>query len=568
MHKRHGTIYIMESSIFLQLAAVLAVAAGVSIVMRLLRQPLIIGYILSGIVCGPAALDLIQNREAFDSFSQIGIALLLFIVGLGLNVGVIKNTGKPVFLVFLLNTLLVGGLTYGVGNLLDLPRSESVVLAVAMLFSSTIVVVKNLVDKREQHRLYGQVAIGILLVEDLAATIALVFLATAKDGGGADQLYGLVGKGLLLGGTLTFIGWFVMDKLAKFFAANQEFLFTFALAWAFSVAAVFDVSGFSLEVGALFAGVSLASLPYAQEISTRLKPLRDFFLVLFFISLGSTMTPSGMTDALVPALLLSAVALFVKPFSVSMGMGLLGFTKQTGFKTAAHLSQVSEFSIIVLTLAVSEQMASARMLNALTLTALITIAASSYLMKYNDQLYRIFAKWLSLFERKNAYADHGKAPDYKLFLFGYRKGGHEFVNTFRDMKKKYIVVDYNPDVIETLERQHIHHVYGDATDYELLEEIGLAKAEMVVSILPGHTTNRELLKYYLSKNENGIFICHATSYDRAAELYEHGASYVMLPHYIGSEKMSAFIRAHGNDKAAFDTYRKKHIITLGKAAIT
>lgn len=557
----------MESTIFLQLAAVLAVAAGVSTVMRLLRQPLIIGYILSGIICGPALLDLIHNHEAFASFSQIGIALLLFIVGLGLNVGVIKNTGKPVFLIFLLNTLLVGGVTYGLGTLLDLPRTESVVLAMAMLFSSTIVVVKNLVDRREQHRLYGQIAIGVLLVEDIAATIALVFLATAKEGGGSDQLYGLIGKGLLLGGALTFIGWFAMDKLAKFFAANQEFLFTFALAWAFSVAAVFDVSGFSLEVGALFAGVSLASLPYAQEISTRLKPLRDFFLVLFFVSLGSTITPGGISDAILPALLLSAVALFVKPFSVSTGMGLLGFTKQTGFKTAAHLSQVSEFSIIVIALAVAEGMASERMLNALTLTALITIAVSSYLMKYNESLYRVFAKWLTPFERQNAYADHGKAPDYKLFLFGYRKGGHEFVNTFRDMKKKYIVVDYNPDVIETLERQHIHHAYGDATDYELLEELGLGKAEMVVSILPGQTTNRELLKYYLSQNEKGIFICHATSYDNAAELYELGASYIMLPHFIGSEKMSAFIRQHGNDKEAFDTYRKKHIITLGQAAI-
>ncbi len=558
----------MESTIFLQLAAVLAVAAGVSIVMRLLHQPLIIGYILSGIVCGPALLDLIHNHEAFDSFSQIGIALLLFIVGLGLNVGVIRNTGKPVFLIFLLNTLLVGGVTYGVGNLLNLPQTETVVLAVSMLFSSTIVVVKNLVDRREQHRLYGQVAIGVLLVEDLAATIALVFLATANEGGGSDQLYGLLGKGLLLGGALTLFGWLVMEKLAKFFAANQEFLFTFALAWAFSVAAVFDLSGFSLEVGALFAGVSLASLPYAQEISTRLKPLRDFFLVLFFVSLGSTITPEGMSGAILPALALSAIALFVKPFSVSLGMGLLGFTKQTGFKTAAHLSQVSEFSIIVITLALAEGIASERILNALTLTALITIAVSSYLMKYNEELYRVFAKWLTPFERTNAYIDHGKAPDFKLFLFGYRKGGHEFVNTFRDMKKKYIVVDYNPDVIETLERQHIHHAYGDATDYELLEELGLAKAEMVVSILPGQTTNRELLKYYLGKNSNGIFICHATSYDNAAELYELGASYVMLPHFIGSEKMSAFIRQHGNDKDAFDTYRKKHIITLGQAAIT
>lgn len=557
----------METSIFLQLAAVLAVAAGVSIIMRLFRQPLIIGYILSGIICGPAFLNLIHDHNAFESFSQIGITLLLFIVGLGLNVGVIRRTGKPVFLVFLLDVLLVGGVAYGAGRLLGFASTENLLLAVGMLFSSTIIVVKNLVDEREQHRLYGEIAIGILLLEDLAATIALLFLATANTGGGTDQLYALAGKGLLLASGMIFVGWFVMSRLVKFFATNQEFLFTFALAWAFSVAALFDVAGFSIEVGALFAGVALASLPYAQEISTRLKPLRDFFLLLFFISLGGTMTLGGIKDALVPALILSSIAVLVKPLSVSTGLGLLRYTKQTGFKTAAHLSQISEFSIIMMALAVSEGFATTRLMNVLTLTAFITIAVSSYLMKYDDELFRTFARWLSVFERQSVKLDGGKAPEYKLVLFGYHKGGHEFINTFRDMHKKYVVVDYDPEVIETLERQHITHIYGDATDYELLEEIGIGKAEMVVSILPGHTTNRELLKYYLGQNPEGIFICHATDYDNAADLYENGASYVMLPHFIGSEKMSAFIRQHGNDKTAFDKYRKHHIITLGKMSI-
>ncbi len=557
----------MESTIFLQLAAVLAVAAGVSIAMRLMRQPLIIGYILSGIICGPAFLNLIHNHAAFDSFSQIGITLLLFIVGLGLNVGVIRRTGKPVFLVFLLNVLLVGGITYGAGNVLGLSSTETVLLAVAMLFSSTIVVIKSLVDEREQHRLYGQITVGILLLEDLTATLALVFLATAKNGGGSEQLYALIGKGLLLAAVMTFMGWFVMSRLVKFFATNQEFLFTFALAWAFSVAAVFEVAGFSIEVGALFAGVTLASLPYAQEISTRLRPLRDFFLLLFFIGLGGTMTLSGIKGALLPALLLSAIAIFIKPLSVSTGLGLLHYTKQTGFKVASHLSQISEFSIIMMAVAVAEGFATNRLMNILTLTAFITIAISSYLMKYDDDLFRVLARWLSIFERKSVKLDGGKSPDYKLILFGYHKGGHEFVNTFRDMRKSYVVIDYDPEVIETLERQHIHHAYGDATDYELLEELGISKAEMVVSVLPGHTTNTQLLKYYLSKNPEGIFICHATDYDNAAALYQNGASYVMLPHFIGSEKMSAFIRKNGSDKAAFDNYRKHHIITLGKMTL-
>lgn len=557
----------MESTIFLQIATVLAVAAGVSIAMRILRQPLIIGYILSGIICGPAFLNLIHDHTAFESFSQIGIALLLFIVGLGLNVGVIRNTGRPVLLVFLLNVILVGAISFGAGKLFGFTQIEALLLAIGVLFSSTIVVVKNLVDKREQHRLYGQITVGILLLEDIAATIVLVLLAAAHNGGGSQEVFALVGKGLLLVVGMITVGWFIMPKLARFFAASQEFLFTFALAWAFSVAALFDVAGFSIEVGALFAGVTLASLPYAQEIGTRLKPLRDFFLLLFFIGLGGTMTVTNIHDALLPALIISAIAITIKPLSVSTGLGLLGYTKQTGFKVGAHLSQISEFSIIMAALAASENLVSSNLVNILTLTAFITIAVSSYLMKYDDELFRVFAKWLSVFERKQIKPDGGKAPSYKLVLFGYHRGGHEFVNTFRDMRKSYIVVDYDPEVIDTLERQHIHHVYGDATDYELLEEIGINKAEMVVSILPGHTTNRELLKYYLSKNPDGIFICHANDYDTAADLYEHGASYVMLPHFIGSEKMSAFIRKNGSDKAAFDTYRKNHIITLGKAAI-
>ncbi len=557
----------MESTIFLQLATVLAIAAGVSTIMRIFRQPLIIGYILSGIITGPALLDIIHNHAAFESFSQIGITLLLFIVGLGLNVSVIRSTGKPVLLVFLINLILVGGVSFGVSEWLGFTQTEAVLVAMALIFSSTIVVIKNLVDKREQHRLFGQITVGILLVEDLAATIVLLVLATLNTGSSSEQLFALAGKGLLLAGGMVFMGWIVMSRLVRFFAVNQEFLFTFAIAWAFSVAALFEVAGFSIEVGALFAGVSLASLPYAQEISTRLKPLRDFFLLLFFIGLGGTMTLGGLQEALVPAIIFSAIAVILKPLSISVGLGVLGYTKQTGFKAASHLSQISEFSIIMLALAVSQGLSSTLVMNVVTLTAFITIALSSYFMKYDDELFRMFSRTLSIFERKSVRLDSGKSPDYKMVLFGYHKGGHEFINTFRDMHKSYVVIDYDPEVIETLERQHIHHIYGDATDYEMLEELGVGKAEMIVSILPGRTTNRELLKYYLSKNPDGIFICHAADYDTAAELYENGASYVMLPHFIGSEKMSAFIRKNGNSKSAFDAYRKNHIVALGKMSL-
>ena len=558
----------MESSIFLQLSAVLAVAAGVSIVMRLLRQPLVVGYILTGVLVGPAALNLIHNHEAFDSFSEIGIMLLLFIVGLGLNIGVIKATGKPVALVFLLNALVMVLFGFCAAELMHLTTAEAIIAGLGLFFSSTIVIVKSLVDKRAQHRLYGQIAIGVILLDDVLATFALLFVATAKTGGTSLGEVGiLLAKGGGLALLLIAVGGYIMPHVARFFARSQEMLFGFALAWAFGVASLFHLAGFSAEVGALLAGVSLASLAYASEISTRLKPLRDFFLLLFFVTLGEKLNLSNIQNALVPALVFSAIAITIKPLSTQIGMGILRYTKQTGFKAAIHLSNISEFSVILAVLAHKNGIVSSELIDIMTLTALITIAVSTYLMHYDDALYKRFQHFLGIFERRDIRPDAAKAPAYKLFLFGYHKGGHEFINTFRDMRKKYIVVDYDPEVIETLERQHISHVYGDATDYELLEELGVGKAEMVVSILPGHTTNRELLKYYLKHNPDGIFICHATGYDNAAELYEHGASYVILPHFIGSEKMNAFIRAHGNDKVAFETYRKRHIITLGKAAI-
>lgn len=557
----------MEHAIFLQLGTVLAVAAGVSMIMKALRQPLIIGYILSGILCGPTFFGFIHDHAAFESFSQIGIALLLFIVGLGLNIGVIRSTGKPVFLVFFIKLLLVGGAGLGIGKMLGYNTNESLIISMGLVFSSTIVVIKGLTDKREQNRLYGQITIGVLLLEDLLATIVLLLVSTSGGHLSTQDIANLVGRGALLTAGLILVGGIILPKLVRFFASSQEFLFTFALAWAFSVASVFYFAGFSIEVGALFAGVAMASLPYAQEVSNRLKPLRDFFLVLFFISLGEGLNLGNLHNALIPAAIFSIIAIFIKPLAISLSLGFLGYTKQTGFKTAAHLSQISEFSVILAVLAQSAGLIDGDLTAALTLTALVTIAISSYLMKYDDELYRLFEKPLSLFERKNASIQDKARNGYKLVLFGYHKGGHEFVRAFREMRKSYVVIDYDPDVIEILERQHVNHVYGDATDFELLDEISIRKSELVVSGITDYTTNSLVLSYVLGANPETIFICHAVDYDSAAKLYDAGAAYVMLPHFIGSERMSNFIRRNGSNKDAFERYRKKHLLKLGKTAI-
>jgi Kef-type K+ transport system membrane component KefB/voltage-gated potassium channel Kch len=556
----------MDASIFYQLSLVLALAAAISLLARLFKQPPIIGYIVSGFLVGPALLNVIHAEAAFESFSQIGIALLLFMVGLGLNVAVIRSTGKPVLLTFLFITVVLGGSGYGLSWLLGFTHVESLLMATALLFSSTIIVVKALSDKRGQSRLYGQLAIGILLLEDIVATVALLFVSAGSGGSGTSELGLLGAKGLGLAFGLIFVGAVVMPRLSHFFAASQELLFLFALAWTFGVASAFSAVGFSLEVGALFAGVALAHLPYAQEMGTRLKPLRDFFIILFFIGLGINLGFEQIGSAIVPALLFSTAVMILKPLLTMGSLGMLGYTKQTGFKSAIHLSQISEFSIVLIVVSVASGLASNDLIATITLTALITIAMSTYLMQYDNKLYRLLERKLSIFERKETKRELKELKHYPLVLLGYHKGGYEFVRTFREMKKGYVVIDFDPDIIEELERQNIHHLYGDVTDLELLDEMGVHRSELIVSTIGDSSTNRLVLGHLMRRNKDALFICHASSYDEAEKLYEKGAAYVILPHFIGSEQISSFIRRHGSSKKAFEKYRQHHLLSIGRIA--
>lgn len=559
----------MEQSIFTQLTLVLITAAVISLIMRLLKQPLIMGYILTGVIVGPSLLDIIHAKEAFEGFSEIGIMLLLFIIGMGLNPVVIKSLGRPVLVTAASILLLVGTTGFGIGSLLGFSISEAAILGLALFFSSTIIILKVISDKRELSRLYAQIAVGVIVVDDVIATLALLAVATiASSGGlGISDVALLAGKGIAVALGLYIVSAKILPPLSKFLARSQELLFLFAIAWGFGVAILFDIVGFSHEVGALFGGVSLAALPYATEMASKLKPLRDFFIVLFFVALGETFTFGNIASSLIPALILSAVVIIGKPLFVMSSLGALGYTRLTSFKAGIHLSQISEFSIILVVFASSIGFIDAQATAIITLVALITIGVSTYLMKYDDKLYRILEHQLRIFERKNIKERKQKHALYPIILFGYHKGGHEFLEVFRGMKKRYLVVDYDPEIIEHLEAQGIRHVYGDATDGELLEEVNAAKAELIVSTITDLDTNKALLAYLRRHNPDAAFICHANSYDEAASLYGKGASYVMLPHFIGSERISGFIKRNGYTRTTFEGYRRKHLISLGKTAI-
>jgi len=558
----------MHGDAFAQLSVVIVLATVVALIMRVLKQPLLIGHIITGIIVGPSVFSLVDDHNLFQVYSDIGIALLLFIIGLELNAAVIRRLGKVVIFTAIALLITVGCLGFIAADLTGFTRTEGLIIGLSLFFSSTIIIAKVLSDKRELTRLHGQLAIGIILIDDIVATFALLFVAA---GGGHSLTTGEIGtlvlKGVGLAALGVVIGAKVLPKLSKFIAASQELLFLFAIAWGFGVATIVSKAGFSIEIGALFAGVMLAHLPYAAEIGARLKPLRDFFIVLFFVVLGEGLAFSDFSAVIGPALIFSAIVIVAKPLIVMTSLGAMRYTKRTSFKTAVNLSQVSEFSIVLVVLATSTGMVEPKVSVAITLVALITIALSTYLMKYDNVLYAKLERLLQVFEQPLTRERENKVKTYPLILFGYKKGGHEFVKTFRNIKKPFVVVDYSPDVIEFLTRQHIECLYGDATDNELLLELHLSKAQLIVSTITDQPTNVSLLKYAMRHNKDISFICHAEDYNQAAELYKHGAAYVILPHFIGSERMSNFLNRNGLNKKSFERHRQKHLMALGRAAI-
>jgi Kef-type K+ transport system membrane component KefB len=550
----------MLNDVFTQLSLVIVAAGVISIIMRLLKQPLIMGYIITGILVGPAFLHLIHEKDAFETFSEIGIALLLFIIGLELSIATIKRLGKPVFITALALLGVMVSIGYLLGTAMHFSVTEAILTGLALFFSSTIIIAKVHSDKKQLTRLNGQLAIGVVLIDDIIATFALLYVTTNTGGNlGWVDIGFLILKGVMTAGVLVLLGAKILPKFTKFIASSQELLFIFALAWGFGVASLVNAIGFSVEVGALFAGVTLAHLPYVHQIGARLKPLRDFFIILFFISLGESLELHNLASAIVPALLLSAVTLLIKPLIVMTTLGLLRYTKRTSFMTSINLSQISEFSIILIVLAHSAGMVSAQLSAIITLVAIITIATSTYLMKYDDAIFRKFEKRLHLFERSVVNESQHRAKAYPLVLFGFLNGGDKFLKTFHAMRQRFVVVDYDPEVIEDLERKHIEFLYGDATDPELLADIDFEKAKLVVNTIADHFVNVALVRYVHRHNPDAIMICYSNSYNEAAELYRLGASYVMLPHFIGSEQLSSFIHSHGLNKQSFDIYRKKHL---------
>jgi len=553
--------------IFIQLAIILLAAFIVSYIIKALNQPIIVGYILAGVLLSPFLISMGLATDSIDIFAQFGIAFLLFIVGLHLNPKVIKDIGLTSLIVGLGQIIFTFGITFIISfKLLGFDLISAGFIGMAIAFSSTIIVMKILSDKSQLDSLYGKISIGVLIIQDLVAVAALMFISSTGEGNkilssGVEGI--LIGIGLIV--ILFLVGYFILPRITKTVAKSQELLFLFSICWCFVVAAIFSFVGFSMEIGALLAGVILSVSPYATEISSKIRPLRDFFLIIFFIILGLRIQFSNFGSIIINALIFSGIALILKPIFLMFFMKIMGYTKRTNFMVGATLSQISEFSIIVLGVGVVLGYVLPEIFNTIILTLIFTILISTYFAIYSDRLYRVLSRFLTLFENKKVKAKRRERKvkkEYDAILFGYNRIGFNILNSLKKLKKSYLVVDFNPDVVKDLTHFKIPSLYGDAFDLELLEDLPLDKIKIAVSTIPEIETNRLLLQTIKEVNKKAIIILRAHTIEDALKLYKAGANYVLTPHFLGGEYLAKMLKHSGTDKKDYEAEKRKHIRLL------
>ncbi len=485
----------LEVSVFYEVAMLLMLASVIGLIGLRLHQPMIVSFIVVGMLAGPAGFDIVRSTGHLELLSELGVALLLFLVGLKLDLNLVRTLGAVA-----LNTGLgqiaftsIAGLLICLG--LGMPLLTSIYVAVALTFSSTIIIVKLLSDKRELDALHGRIALGFLIVQDLAVVLAMAVMsaltADAASGGGiGGALLGLAAGAVPLLLLWLIVSW-VASPLLQSIAKAPELLIVFALGLATAFAALGDYMGFSKELGGLIAGVALSTTPYREAIASRLASLRDFLLVFFFISLGAHLDLRVVGAAVGDALLLSFFVLIGNPLIVMTIMGAMGYRKRTGFLAGLTVAQISEFSLIFIAMGLALGHVDEEAVGLVTLVGVITIGLSTYMILYSQQLYAWVERFLGVFERRVAhreekYLEGNVGERYDVLLVGLGRYGRALYSRFSDAGFKILGVDFDPDVIRQWKGSGATVVYGDLLDPDMCETLPVDGTKYVVIAVPPH----------------------------------------------------------------------------------
>jgi Kef-type K+ transport system membrane component KefB len=524
---------------FTEIAILLLVAAIIGAIGVRLRQPLIVAFIVVGVLVGPSVLGWVSADDQVDLLAKLGIALLLFVVGLKLDLHIIRTMGPVALATGLGQVFFTSVFGYLIAIALGLAPVTALYVAVALTFSSTIIIVKLLSDKREVDALHGRIAIGFLIVQDIVVVLVMIGLTALGETGGAASLgweaIGVLIKGGLFIAAIGLLMRYVLTPLTHQLARSSELLMLFAIAWAMALGAAGVYLGFSKEVGAFLAGVSLASTPYRDAIGARLVSLRDFLLLFFFIDLGAGLELAKLGAQVVPAIILSLFVLIGNPLIVMIILGTMGYRKRTGFLAGLTVAQISEFSLILGALGLSLGHIDADTMGLITLVGLITISASTYMILYSHSLFEQVSPWLGVFERKQVHREEAQDQnaeeyEYDIVLFGLGRFGSGIAQKLRERGHRVLGVDFDPDLVRRHREGDYAVRYGDAEDPEFLATLQLGQVRWVLSSLREVPINLALLHGLREQDYSGQIAVTADASRNVKQLKDAGADQVLIPY--------------------------------------
>lgn len=532
----------MSYSLFYDIGIAVAAAAILAVVFNLLKQPTILGYIVAGLLIGPV-FGIVKDMAVIASFSEIGIALLLFIIGIELDLKRVKQLGLSPILVGFFQVITTTVISYFLATAIGFSPLQAIYVGLIVAFSSTMVVVKLLSDKNELDSLHGELVLGILIVQDLLAVFAMVMLATVSSFTPA-ALALVFGKGIVL--ILSAIAAaYVLNKVMKYAVTSKELLFIFALSVCMLFAAWAAFLNYSLAIGAFIAGIILGNTQYNYEVAGKVKPLRDFFLTLFFVSLGMQLTFSNSQGLLVKTAAAALMVVVLKPIITFAMAKAFRFGNRTAVLSSLQLGQVSEFSIIIVASGISLGHISNQFFSITALLTMATFALTAYVIKFDNAIYGAISPFVQALERLSSkekrLSSIAAKPKGHIIVFGVYKMGARVITLLRKKKQKLVVVDYNPEKIRGLMNEGVSCVCSDMGNWDIDKMLEYRAAKAIISTVRDKDNNLALIGRIRASGSKAPIIAAAYSEEEALELYQKGADYVVLPDQMAGEHIIASI---------------------------
>jgi Kef-type K+ transport system membrane component KefB len=540
-------------NIFVQFAIILSISSFLGLIALKFKLPLIVSYLLAGVALSLLSVFDTSGSLVLHILPEIGIAFVLFLIGMELDLREIKSLGLPIIISAVGQILITSVVGFGIANALGFGVKEGILLGLGLGFSSTVVVVKMLIEKGDLSSLYGKLSIGILLVEDLVAIITLMVISVSSSALNVGVQQSLPILALLLKGIGLFILTFVLSKyvLQRIFdavAKSTELLFFTSITWCFVFTSLAVFSGFSIEIGAFLAGIALASSPYHLQIQGKIKPLRDFFLTLFFIYLGSQIKVNYLWSGLPIILIFTAFALIFKPMVYMFILGLFGFKKHTIFQTAIHLSQISEFSLIVLVVGAKFMGVSGMTVSVMAVVAVISIIASSILISNSRKIYRFLLPIMPIFERnvkkhflETEFLD--QIEEHVIIIGAHRIGG-PIAEYLKKEGIPFLVMDFNPHLVKKLKDEGMNVVYGDIGDPDVLDNLPIEKTKLIISTAPSLNDNEILLSECKRRKTDAVIVVRAEDKAHGEALKALGADHTISPERVTGSYLVKQIKDH------------------------